>query len=92
LIVDLLCPGHNNKTNTYSSIIKVSYSCINEDRERQEKKKKNTLRETYNVHVRCGGANVLMEFVSVGEHDKRDLSITKNSEFLGFLENTISSF
>jgi len=43
------------------------------------------------VYVRCGGANVLIEFVSVGEHDKRDLSITKYSEFLGFLENTISS-
>lgn len=32
-----------------------------------------------------------MEFSSVREHDKRNLSITKNSEFLCFLENAISS-
>lgn len=43
------------------------------------------------IYVRCGGANVLVQFVGVGEHDKGDLSITKNSEFLGFLENAISS-
>ena len=32
-----------------------------------------------------------MELASTREHDDRDLSITKNSEFLSFLENSISS-
>lgn len=32
-----------------------------------------------------------MELSSTGEHDDRNLSITKNSELTGLLEDTISS-
>lgn len=42
--------------------------------------------------MRDGGANVLVDLVSARNHDKRDLSITKNSEIMSFLEETISSF
>lgn len=43
------------------------------------------------MYLRYGRANELMEFSSIREHDKRNFSITKNSELLCFLENSISS-
>lgn len=42
------------------------------------------------VSIRGCRAYVLVKFASVREHDERNLSITENSEFLCFLENTIS--
>ena len=41
--------------------------------------------------VRDIRADKLVEFSSAGEHDQGNLSITENSDLLGFLENTISS-
>jgi hypothetical protein len=42
--------------------------------------------------IRSGGASVVVDLVSARNHDKRDLGITKNSELMSFLEETISSF
>ena len=48
-------------------------------------------RERWLGTVRDIRADELVEFSSAGEHDQGNLSITENSELLGFLENTISS-
>lgn len=44
------------------------------------------------MYVRGGGANVLVELASTGEHYNRNLGITQNGELVGLLEKPIPSF
>jgi len=45
-----------------------------------------------NANVRGGGANVLVEFASAGEHNNRNLGVAENGELVGLLEKAIASF
>jgi len=49
-------------------------------------------RREENANVRGGGANVLVEFASAGEHNNRNLGIAENGELVGLLEKAIASF
>lgn len=52
-------------------------------REKRKKRREHNIRSVW--------AGVLMIFPGAGEHDEKDFSVTKNSKFFSFLENTISS-